>query len=73
MRIMCRCNQCNREITPSPSAPIAVTVRDPTHRLELSFHDWACFAIWVNAQAGEPLMPDLDCAGGLEFWEQHGL
>ena len=35
---MCRCYQCNREITPSPSAPIAVTVRDPTHRLELSFH-----------------------------------
>ena len=72
---MCRCNQCNREITSSPTAPITVTVDDPDNvrHLELSFHDWACFAIWVNAQAGEPLMPDLDCADGLEFWEQHGL
>jgi hypothetical protein len=61
---MHRCSECNREITPSPAAPIIVTIHDPesigADGTERSFCCWPCAAIWFNAQAGEPLMPDLD-------------
>jgi hypothetical protein len=62
---MRHCEHCEQEITPSPVAPIIVGIRDPEFigldGIEVSFCSWACLALWANKQAGEILMPDLDC------------
>jgi hypothetical protein len=58
------CERCGRAIQQSPSAPIAVRIRDPEFigpdGVEVHFCCWGCAALWFNTQAGEILMPDLD-------------